>query len=38
MVDYLHSLIAAAPPAAEQAADLTEEDWSSLKADVQSLL
>jgi preprotein translocase subunit SecA len=37
MVDYVQSLIAATPRAAEQAADVTEEDWSSLKADVQSL-
>lgn len=37
MVDYIQSLIAATPLDAEQAADVTEEDWSSLKADVQSL-
>ena len=37
MVDYVQSLIAATPRAAEQAAEVTEEDWSSLKADVQSL-
>ncbi len=37
MVDYIQSLICATPQSAEQAADVTEEDWSSLKADVQSL-
>lgn len=37
MVDYVQSLIAATPRAAEQAADVTEEDWSSLKTDVRSL-
>ncbi|HEX3886296.1 MAG TPA: SEC-C metal-binding domain-containing protein [Phenylobacterium sp.] len=37
MVDYVQSLIAATPRATEQAEDVSEEDWSSLKADVQSL-
>lgn len=37
MVDYVQSLIAATPRAAEQAVDVTEEDWTSLKADVRSL-
>jgi preprotein translocase subunit SecA len=37
MVDYIQSVIAATPRAAEQVADITDEDWSSLKADVQSL-
>ncbi|MDA0743219.1 MAG: SEC-C metal-binding domain-containing protein [Proteobacteria bacterium] len=37
MVDYVQSLIASTPPAETQAADVTEEDWSSLKTDVRSL-
>jgi preprotein translocase subunit SecA len=37
MVDYVQSLIAATPRAAEQRTDVTEEDWSSLKADVKAL-
>lgn len=37
MVDYVQSLIAATLRSGEQAADVTEEDWSSLKADVKSL-
>ena len=37
MVDYVQSLVAATPRAEEQATDVTEADWSALKADVQSL-
>lgn len=37
MVDYVQSLVAATPRAEEPATEVTEADWSALKADVQSL-
>lgn len=37
MVDYVQSVVAGTPPAPEQADDVSEEEWSALKADVQSL-
>lgn len=37
MIDYVQSIIASVPPAADQAPDVSEADWAALQADVQKL-
>lgn len=37
MIDYVQSVIASVPPAADQASDLSDEEWGKLQADIQSL-
>lgn len=37
MIDYVQSMVAAVPPAAKQAHELTDEDWATLQSDIRSL-
>lgn len=37
MIDYVQSVVAAIPPALDQATELTDDDWASLQTDIRRL-